>query len=488
MSATVTTTVTELPESRVRVEAAVAPAEVERRLQQTARRLGNNLKIPGFRKGKVPPPVVIRRLGRDYVLDEAMRDALGAWYVDAVDIAGIAPVGEPNIDFGELPAVGAPLTFTIEIGVRPVAVLGAYRGIEVQRRQASAEEAAIDAEIERLRDRLATLETVEREAQDGDHVVMDYVGRLDGEPFPGGEGRDQLLELGSGRLIPGFEEQLVGARAGEQRLVEVTFPEDYGAEELSGKPATFEVTVSEVKVKRLPELDDDFASDAAGFDTLAELRADIAKRLEEYEAHNIEHEFERDVLDAVAAAATIEIPHQLIHARAHELVEDTVRNLEQQGISKEAYLRITGQDEEQLAHEAEEEAGLTLRREAVAAAVVAAEGIEVSDEEILEALEPTAQRSKTTTQKLFDDLARRGRLKRLRSDLAERKAVEWLVEQAKPLEPGAEPAAKKPAAKKAAAKAAAAQEQPAEPEQPAAKKPAPKKPAAKKPAAKKPSA
>jgi trigger factor len=473
MSATVSTTVTELPESRVRVEAEVAPAEVERRLQEAARKLGGTLKIPGFRKGKVPPPVVIRRLGREYVLDEAMRESLGAWYVDAVDVSGIAPVGEPDINFGELPALGAPVTFTIEIGVRPSAKLGTYKGIEVERRKAAADEEAIDAEIERMRDRLATLETVERAAEIGDHVVMDYLGKVDGVPFDGGEGRDQLLELGSGRLIPGFEEQLVGAAAGDERLVEVSFPDDYGAENLSGKPATFEVTLSEVKVKLLPEVNDDFASDAAGFETLAELREDIAKRLEEQEAHNIEHEFERDVLDAIVAAATIDVPHQLVHARAHELVEDTMRNLARQGISKEMYLQISGQDEEEMAHQAEEEAAQTLRREAVIAAVVTAEKIEASDEDILEALESTAERGKTTTQKLFDELSKNGRLNRLRADLSERQAVEWLVEQASPVDPGAKPAAKKPAVRKPALK------------KPAAKKPAAKKPAAKKPAAKK---
>ena len=183
---------------------------------------------------------------------------------------------------------------------------------------------------------------------------MDYLGKLDGEPFEGGEGRDQLLELGSGRLIPGFEEQLVGAEAGDERLVEVTFPDEYDAEHLAGKPATFEVTVTEVKTKRLPELDDEFASDAAGFDTLAELREDIATRLKEYEEHTIEHEFEREVLDAIADAATIEVPHQLVHARAHEIVEETMESLARQGISKEMYLQISGQDEEQLAHDAEE--------------------------------------------------------------------------------------------------------------------------------------
>jgi trigger factor len=436
MPTTVTTTVTELPESRVRVEAQVAPAEVERRMQQAARKLGNQLRIPGFRKGKVPPPVVIRRLGREYVLDEALRESLGGWYIDAIDVAGIAPVGDPDINVGDLPQAGSPLAFSIEIGVRPVARLGAYTGVEVARREPAADDEAIDAEIERLRDRLATLDTKAGAAEAGDHVVMDYVGKIDGEPFEGGEGRDQLLELGSGSLIPGFEEQLIGAAPGETRTIEVTFPEDYGAEHLAGRPATFDVTVSEVKVKRLPELDDDFASDAAGLDTLAELREDIATRLKEHEGQNIEREFERDVLDAVAANAEVEVPHQLVHARAHEMVQETMSSLARQGISKEMYLQVSGQDEEQLAHDAEAEAEQTLRREAVIAAVVDAEGIEPTDEDLREALEPTAQREKTTPEKLLKQLEANGRIGRLRAELASRQAVEWLVQQATPVAPG----------------------------------------------------
>jgi trigger factor len=405
-------------------------------MQQAARKLGGQLKIDGFRKGKVPPTVVIRRLGRDYVLDEALRDSLGAWYVDAIDVAGIAPIGEPDINVGDLPDAGLPLAFSIEIGVRPAAKLGAYKGVEVERREPTADEEAIDAEIERMRDRLATLETVDRAAALGDHVVMDYLGKLEGEPFEGGEGRDQLLELGSGRLIPGFEEQLVGAKAGDERLVEVTFPEEYGADHLSGKLATFDVKVSEVKTKRLPELDDDFAADAAGFDTLAELREDINTRLTEYEQQNIEREFERDVLDAVAGGAKIDVPHQLVHARAHEMVEETMSSLARQGISKEMYLQISGQDEEQLAHDAEEEAEQTLRREAVIAAVVEAEKIEPSDADLLEALAPTAEREKSTPEKLLKQLESNGRVGRLRAELASRQAVEWLVEHAKTVAPG----------------------------------------------------
>ncbi len=430
--AAVKTTVTELPESRVRVEAEVPAEEVERRVQQAARQLGRQLRIPGFRKGKVPPPVVIRRLGREAVLDEALRSALGSWYVDAIDQAGIAPIGEPQLNVGDLPAEGQPLGFSIEIGVRPQAKLGEYKGLEVGRREPQVEDGAVDQELESLRDRFATLDTVDRPAATGDHVVIDYLGKVDGEPFEGGEGRDQLLELGSGRLIPGFEEQLVGARAGEGRKVEVTFPEEYPGG-LGGKAATFDVSLTEVKEKRLPELDDEFASESAGFDSLEELREDVLGRLRQNDERAIAREFEEAVLEAAVSEAEVELPDQLIHARAHELLEQTLSALARQGISKEAYLRIADQDEETMAHEAEPDAASALRREAVLAAIIDAEQIEPSDEEVLEALEPVAERNGTTSAKLLDELRSGGRLEGVREDVANRQAVDLLVREAKPI-------------------------------------------------------
>jgi trigger factor len=426
------TNVTELPESRVRVEAEVPAEEVERRVQQAARKLGGQMRIPGFRKGKVPPPVVIRRLGREAVLDEALRTSLGGWYVDAIDGAGIAPVGEPELDVGELPGHGQPLAFSIEIGVRPRAKLGQYKGLEVGRREPQVPESEIDAEIEQVRDRVATLETVQRPAQSGDQVVIDYQGRIDGEPFAGGEGRDQLIELGGGRLIPGFEEQLVGASAGDQRTVHVKFPDDYPGD-LGGQDATFDVTVSDVKAKRLPELDDDFASEASEFDTLAELREDISGRLRHADEHAIEREFEEAVLQAAADEAEVELPDKLVHARAHEVLEQTLRALERQGISKETYLQIAGKDEEALAHDAEPDAAAALRREAVIAAIVEAEGIEPSDEELIEALTPSAERDGTDPTELVEQLREAGRLESLREDVAARQAIELLVREAVPI-------------------------------------------------------
>jgi trigger factor len=430
--ASVTTNITELPDSRVRVDAEVAAEEVERRVQETARQLGRQMRIPGFRKGKVPPPVVIRRLGRDAVLDQAVENAIPGWYVDAIDGAGISPVGRPKLQVGDLPAQGKPLSFTIEIGVRPKATLGQYKGLEVGRREPHIDDAQVNERIEAMRDRFATLETVERAADTGDHVVVDYVGKVDGEPFEGGAGRDQLLELGAGRLVPGFEEQLVGAAAGDERTVEVTFPEGYPGD-LGGKTAQFDVTVHEVKAKRLPELDDDFASDAGGFDTVGELRDDVRRQLSEEDSHAIEHEFEQAVLEAAVAEAKLEIPDDLVHARAHELLEDTFRTLARRGISKEAYMRITDRDEETLAKEAEPEAADALRREAVLTAVVEAEGIVPTDDDVAQALAPTAEREGKTPQELLEDLRSAGGLEPVRQEVATRQALELLVREAKPI-------------------------------------------------------
>ncbi|MGZ4270696.1 MAG: trigger factor [Solirubrobacteraceae bacterium] len=431
MSDAVKTTLTELPESRVRVEAEVPHAELERRMQATARQLGRDMRMPGFRKGKVPPPVVIQRIGREAVLDETVRGTLGRWYLDAIDDAGIHPVGDPDVNVGDLPEGDGPLTFTIEIGVRPTAKLGTYKGVEVGKREPEAGEEAVDAEIEALRERAARLETIDGEAGDGDFVVMDYLGTIDGEPFAGGEGRDQLIELGSGRLVPGFEEQLKGAKAGDERTVSITFPDDYGAQELAGKEASFAVTVNEVKRKELPALDDDFAADNAGFDTLAELREDVAAKLREADEAKVEAEFREAVLDAVAADATIEVPEALVEARARELWDRMLHSLSHQGISKEMYLQISGGDEEKIIEEAKPDAEKALRREAVLAAVIEAESIEPADGDLLDALQATAARERTTPEKLRARLEKAGRLDELKDDLAQRAAVDLLAEHAK---------------------------------------------------------
>jgi trigger factor len=430
-NAPVTTNVTELPESRVRVEAEVPAAEVAKRVEQAARGLARGMRVPGFRPGKAPAPVVIKRVGRDAVLDEAVRESIAGWYTAAIEDAKVVPVGEPDLDLSALPGEGEPLKFAIEIGVRPPAKLGDYKGLEVPRRDADASDEAVDEEIERLRERSAKLETVERPAGRGDFVVMDFAGSVDGTPFAGGEGRDQMVELGSGRLVPGFEEQLEGAGAGEQRTVKVTFPEDYQAAELAGQEAEFAVTVKEVKAKDLPEIDDEFAEEA-GFDTLDELRDDIRSRISESESSRIEAEFREAALDAAVANATIEVPEALVEARSRELWDQMLHSLSHQGITKEVYLQISGREEEEIIEQGKEDAAQALRREAVLAAIIEAEKIEPSEEEVLEAVGQAAE-GQTSPKKLLERLKSAGRLDALKEDLAQRKALDLVTESAKPV-------------------------------------------------------
>ncbi len=437
----VKTTVTELPDSRVRLQVQVPSSELEGRLEHKANQLGRELKLPGFRRGKVPAPLVIQRIGRETVLEEAVRDTLSRWYSDAIETAGIVPVGDPQVALGDLPPQGEALEFSIEIGVLPKAELGPYTGLEVARREPAVEEQLIEQEVDATRERLARLETAERPAAKGDFVVVDYTGSLvdpdgDGQEhlqaLPGGEGRDQLIELGAGNLIPGFEEGLLGASAGETRTVELSFPADYGNEELAGRDASFEVTVKEVKLKELPAVDDDFAIDA-GFDSVEELREDIRRRLTDAEQERIEGEFRQSALDAAVANARVGLTPELIKARAQEMWERMLHSLSHRGISREAYLQIAGRKEEEILAEMEPEAELALRREAVLTAVVAAEDISPTEEELLKAISPVAEREGAEPAKLLEDLRKSGRLEELREDLAARQAVELIAAAATPI-------------------------------------------------------
>ncbi|HEX4836980.1 MAG TPA: trigger factor [Solirubrobacteraceae bacterium] len=432
MAVALKTTVTELPESRVRVQVHVPPNEVEARVERKARQLGREMRLPGFRRGKVPAPLVIQRVGREVVLEEAVRDTLGNWYSDAIETAGIVPVGDPQLDLADLPRQGAALEFSIEIAVLPTAQLGQYRGLEVGRREVVVENDAIQREIDGLRERLARLETVERPASAGDFVVVDYVGLIGGEPFKGGEGRDQLVELGSGNSIPGFDEGLDGAGAGETRTIELSFPADHPSQELAGGDASFEVTVKEVKHKQLPAVDEDFAVDM-GFDSVEELTDDIRARLGEADGRRVDAEFREAALDAAAANAHVETPEALVQAKAREMWDRMLHSLSHRGISRDAYLKITGREEDDLIAELVPEAAQSLRREAVIAAIVAVEEIAPSEDDLLEAIAPTAEREGIEPQKLLDDLQDSGRLDDVREDLAARQAVELIAAEAEPI-------------------------------------------------------
>jgi len=425
------TSVTELEDSRVRVEVEVEADAVQDRVDRAAHALAGDLRMPGFRKGKVPPQLVIQRVGREAVLEQALRDSLPEWYERALLDTGITPVGEPELNVPALPGTGEELSFTFEVSVRPTAKLGDYKELEVGRAEAEVPEEAVQAELDRLREGFASLNPVDRPAAAGDLVVIDYSGTVDGEAFEGSEATDLMVELGAEGLLPEFDRALGSAAAGDEVTVEVQFPDDHRPESLAGKQASFTVTVKEVREKKLPELNDEFATEASEFETLAELRDELRRRIAAALESRIEAEFREAAVDAAAQAAQIELPSELVHARAHEMWDRLARALSSRGASPEAYLRMQGKTSEQVVTDLESDAERALRREATLAAVADSEGIDVSDEELLEALQQGEEDE--APDRVLERLRANGRDALLREDLRLRKAAELIAGSARPI-------------------------------------------------------
>ncbi|HXF31812.1 MAG TPA: trigger factor [Solirubrobacterales bacterium] len=428
------TTLKELPDSRVEVQAEVAPDDVQRAANRTARAMARELRLPGFRKGKAPPSLVIQRMGFGAVIAEAIREALPEWYESALLDAGVTPIGDPDIDMVSTPeAEGEPLTFKFEVGVRPVAELGEYKGLEVGKEEKEVDEEIVDTEVERIREGFARLEPVDRAAKEGDSVLIDFEGFVDGQPFQGGKADDYLLALGSGSLIDDFEDQLTGAKPGDEVEVEVTFPDEYQEPKLAGEDAVFKVKVKEVREKILPELDDDFASDASEFDTLDELRSDIREKVGNALNGRAEEDFRIAAVDAAVDAATVEIPDEIVTGRAGERWERMERQLAQQGMDPNVFLQMQGKTRDELIEETKPDAERELKREAVVTAIAAAEGLEASEEEMVEALAHSAEHERTTPEKLLARLRENGRDKVIAEDLVAQKAIELVADSAKPI-------------------------------------------------------
>lgn len=428
------TIVKELPNSRAEVQVEVPAADVEKATSRAARALAKEMRMPGFRAGKAPASLVIQRVGFATVLQEAIREGLPEWYELALFDSGVSPIGDPDITMVSTPeGEGEPLEFKFTVGVRPAAELGTYKGLEVGKEEKEVPDEIVDTEVERIREGFARLEQVDRAAAEGDSLLIDFEGFTDGSAFQGGAAEDYLLGLGSGQLIEGFEEQLVGASGGEEREVKVTFPADYQAEQLAGKDAVFKVKVKEVREKVLPELDDDFASDASEFDTLEELRSDIREKVGAAMGSRAEEDFRIAAIDAAVEEATVDVPDELATARATERWERMERQLAGQGMDPNAFLQMQGKTRDELIEETKPDAEKELKREAVVTAIAEAEAIEVSDEELVEALEHSAEHERTTPEKLLERLRQSGRDSMVREDIRARKAIELVADAAKPI-------------------------------------------------------
>jgi trigger factor len=412
----VRTKVEELPESRVRLEVEVPEEDVKHALDHAASDLAGSLRIPGFRRGKVPTKVVAARLGRDALWQEAVRSHLDGWFWTAAQSSGIRPVANPEVDVGDdPPAEGDPFHFSATVAVAPTPEVPDWTGLEIPAPEPEVPAELVEAELERLRTAVAELAPVEgRPARPGDTLVVDLVGEEAGTTQ-----KDYVLEIGSGRLVDEIEAALVGMSAGETKTVEFELAD--------GKRASVDVLAKEIKERVLPPLDDELARAASEFDTLADLRADFEARLREQLEDELESQFREDAVDALAAATDVDGIEPLVDRRTAELATGLVRSLERRGIPFESFLVMTGQSEEQVVARLRAEAEQALKRELVLEAVAEKLGLDISDEEIDALLREQAEEGGENPEEVVRSIRESPALEQLRSDLRLRKALDEVV-------------------------------------------------------------
>ena len=407
----------------------VPAEELEKALQKAYQKNKNRINVPGFRKGKVPRQMIEKMYGPEIFYDDAANALIPDAYSAAVDECEFKLVSRPSIEVVKIEK-GQPFVFTAEVAVKPEVTLGQYKGIEVEKIDTTATEEEITAEVDKERENNSRTITVEdRGVQDGDMTVIDFEGFVDGVAFDGGKGTDYPLTIGSGAFIPGFEEQLVGAEIGKELEVNVTFPEEYHAKDLAGKAAVFKCTVKEIKVKELPEADDDFAKDVSEFDTMEEYKADIKKKVEERKAADAKAKKEDAVIEKIIEGATMEIPEAMIETQAEYLVDDFAQRLQMQGMSMDQYMQYTGTTPEAMTNQMKPQAKKRIESRLVLEAVAAAENIEIDDEAIEAEMNRMAEAYKMELDKIKELISEEEK-KNMREDLSIQKAIELVTESA----------------------------------------------------------
>lgn len=431
--------VEKIEKNRVTLEVEVEPEVMATAMQKAYTKLVKQVNIPGFRKGKVPRKVLENYIGTEPLMEEAVENVVPNAYLDAVAENAIEPIDQPNIEMVQLED-GKPVIFKATVDVKPEVTLGDYKGIEVAKKVDEVTDEDVDRYLKTLQERYAKLVVLEENeaAAADDTAVIDFEGFVDGEAFEGGKGEEHPLVLGAGSFIPGFEEQLIGASAGEEKDVTVTFPEDYQAENLAGKEAVFKVKVKEIKRKEFAPMDDEFAKDVSEFETLEELKSDTRNKLETTAQQQGEAAFRSAVIDLVADNAETEVPEQLVGRRMEQMMDNFSRRLEQQGMNMEQYMEYTQSSLEDFKKQYRPEAVKSVKSDLVLEAVAHQENVEVTEEDINAEIEKMAKMYNQDVESLKAIMAAQDSLDSLEYGIMLDKAADLLVANAVPVPAGQE--------------------------------------------------
>lgn len=408
----------------------VEASKFDKAIQKAYQKNKNKFNIPGFRKGKVPYAMVEKMYGAAVFYEDAANELISGAYAQAAEESGLEIVARPEINVTQIEK-GKPFIFEAEVTTKPEVKLGKYKGIKVEKADVTVTDEEVTEELDKVKEQNARLVAADDKAvEDGDQTTIDFEGFVDGVAFEGGKGEDYPLTIGSHSFIDTFEEQLIGKKVGEEVEVNVTFPENYQAKELAGKPAMFKVTIKEIKVKEYPELDDDFAQDVSEFDTLDEYKEDIKKNLTEKKEKEAESEKESKVIEAIVNDAEMDIPEKMVEAQAEQMLEEFAQNIAMQGISFEQYLQFTGATVDQMKEQVKPQAQARVESSLVLEAVVKAENIEATEEEVEEEIKEMAGRYNMEADKLKGLLTDSDK-ENLKKDICARKAAKFVVDEAK---------------------------------------------------------
>ena len=421
--------VEKLEKNMAKLTIEVSASELEKALQSAYMKQKNKISLPGFRKGKVPRQMIEKMYGAEIFYDDAANALIPKAYADAYDECELDIVSRPEIDVVQIEK-GKDFIFTATVATKPEVTLGEYKGLEVDKVSTRVTQKEVDAKIQEEAEKNARTITVEdRAVQDGDEVVLDFEGFVDGVAFEGGKGENYPLTIGSGSFIPGFEEQLVGAEAEKEVEVKVTFPEDYHAEDLIGKEAVFICTVHEIKAKELPEIDDEFAAEVSEFDTLEEYKADVKAKIKEQKAAEGKAKQEDQVVEQAVKNATYELPEAMVETQAEQMANDFAQRMQSQGLTMEQYFQFTGTTAEQMMEDLKPQAVKRIETRLVLEAIAKAENIEISDEKLDEEIGKMAEAYKMEADKLKEFMGENEK-KQMKEDMAVQEAITFLVDNA----------------------------------------------------------